>query len=107
MRCSFVVEVELPDDADEIFMIEENGCPGTGVVGNAVEKLSIKHDESEFCEYCNCEGKNEIVSVNGLEVDRRPKAHSFRPFTTRDGSMACAECHAPPDHPVHRRQLPE
>ncbi len=27
--------------------------------------------------------------------------HPFRPFTTRDGSQACAACYATPDDPIH------
>lgn len=27
--------------------------------------------------------------------------HPYRPFTTRDGSQACAVCYATPDDPIH------
>lgn len=27
--------------------------------------------------------------------------HNYRPFTTRDGSEVCADCHAPKSDPIH------
>ena len=62
--CTFEVEVELPDDCDAVFQIEENGCPGTGVVGNA---LYACMDECEpegggaICWACKLNGKNTII----------------------------------------------
>lgn len=32
------------------------------------------------------------------------REHSYQPFTRRDGSQACAKCHAPPDHPSHSQR---
>lgn len=64
VRCSFVVEIDLPDDMtqDEIrFAIEENGCPGTGVVGAAVDSAMEHGDEARVCWACNLQGKNEVL----------------------------------------------
>jgi hypothetical protein len=32
------------------------------------------------------------------------QTHQYRAMTVRDNSTACADCHAPPSHPVHRAQ---
>ncbi len=31
------------------------------------------------------------------------KPHAYQPQTMRDGSSACADCYAPPSHPVHTK----
>lgn len=61
VKCTVYVEVELPDDADASFMIEDNGCPGTGVVGAEIMRLIEHHEESRTCWACAAQGKNEIV----------------------------------------------
>lgn len=63
VRCSFVVDVELPDDCDPYFTIEDNGCPGTGAVQMALEKIMVEHDNASTCWACAAEGKNEILEV--------------------------------------------
>jgi hypothetical protein len=58
--------VEFPDDAtdDHIrFVLEENGCPGTGSVGLAIEMTMIKYEEQSTCWACALQGENEIVSI--------------------------------------------
>ena len=32
--------------------------------------------------------------------------HPYRPFTTRDGSQACADCHATESNPIHGEPNP-
>ncbi len=61
--CSFFVEVEMTDDeyARRHFIIEDNGCPGTGVVGAAFEKAVEEHDEAGACWACALNGQNRIV----------------------------------------------
>jgi hypothetical protein len=44
------------------FMIEENGCPGTGVVWSALSDHMEAHDEAGTCWACALEGKNEVVA---------------------------------------------
>jgi hypothetical protein len=64
VRCTFVIEVDVPDENADIasFMIEENGCPGTGVVWSALSDHMEAHDEAGTCWACALEGKNEIVA---------------------------------------------
>ena len=63
VQCSFTIPVEVPDndDYDAFFDIEENHCPGTGIVGGALMEHIKKHDESNTCWACALNGKNEIV----------------------------------------------
>jgi hypothetical protein len=61
--CTFEIEVEIPDEANAHFVIEENGCPGTGAVGEAIRNLIEAGDEANFCWACNCKGENKILSI--------------------------------------------
>jgi hypothetical protein len=64
VRCTFEIEVEIPEGetAESMkFRIEENGCPGTGIVGAAFDQVYADADEGSHCWACNLQGKNEIV----------------------------------------------
>lgn len=63
VKCTFVIPVQVPDDEDydAYFDIEENHCPGTGIVGAAVDAHIEKMNESNFCWACALQGKCEIV----------------------------------------------
>lgn len=63
VRVTFTIPVEIPDDKnyDEIFDLEENHCPGTGIVGAAIDKHIKQFDKDNFCWACALNGKNEIV----------------------------------------------
>ena len=47
VQCTLVVPVEIPDDEDydEVFDIEMNHCPGTGIVGAAIDEAIRRGDE--------------------------------------------------------------
>ena len=61
--CSFFVEVELSDEDYERrhFIIEDNGCPATGIVGQALNDLMEWSEESGCCWACKASGQNRIV----------------------------------------------
>lgn len=63
VKCTFTIPIEVPDDPeyDEMFDIEENHCPGTGLVGSAIDAHIKKHDEQNTCWACALGGTNEIV----------------------------------------------
>lgn len=64
VRCTYEIEVEMSDTiSDHYFHIQENGCPGTGEVGLALDQLMEKHDDASTCWACACQGKNEIIKV--------------------------------------------
>lgn len=63
VKCVVFVEVELPDDADETFVIEENGCPGTGVVLPALEALIEKQHLSGVCLMCAAGSHNVVERI--------------------------------------------
>lgn len=68
VRVSFEVEIEVDGDPardDLSFDIEDNHCPGTGLVGNAVQDLIERNIGSDSCLMCP-HGKNEIISVDGV-----------------------------------------
>lgn len=62
VRCTIEVEVDIPDEANAHFLIEENGCPATGVVGAALYRLIKNHDDESTCWACAANGKNEIIT---------------------------------------------
>ncbi len=73
VRCTYVIEVELPDDyaVDERelrFRIEENGCPGTGVVGAAFDAVYEEGEEKEWCWACEMQGENKVIEIDGRAV---------------------------------------
>jgi hypothetical protein len=66
VKCTFIIPVDVPDDYynDDFtpeFDIEENHCPGTGIVGAALDKLIEEHNKSSTCWACSVGGKCEIV----------------------------------------------
>ncbi len=73
VRCTYVIEVDLPDDyaADEHelrFRIEENGCPGTGVVGAEFDKVYQEGEAGSWCWACNLQGENKVIEIDGRAV---------------------------------------
>lgn len=62
--CQFIVELEMTDEdyARRHFIIEDNGCPGTGVVGAKIVEMMDKSDDTGLCWACAAEGTNKIVS---------------------------------------------
>lgn len=80
VRCTFEIDVEIEDygqwDNDFIhgmhFMVEDNGCPGTGAVGSAVDAALEKHmaecDKKSFCWACALNGQNQIIAIDGVDV---------------------------------------
>lgn len=63
VRATVVVEVQLSDDSDEHFIIEENSCPGTGVVGSAITAAIAHGDETSTCWACALSGENHIIEI--------------------------------------------
>ena len=61
VQCTFEIEVEVPDDADEYFIIEENGCPATGEVGMAFDKAYEHHNNNDTCWACALKANNKII----------------------------------------------
>ncbi len=67
--CLYVVEVEVPDDPeyDAPFDIEENHCPGTGLVGVALEEQIHRCDKKGVCWACP-HGSNIILTEERAAV---------------------------------------
>lgn len=69
VRCTYVIEVEVPDDnADEKirFDIEANGCPGTGAVGAAFDANYEECEKIDCCWACSwkvTDSKNEVIKI--------------------------------------------
>jgi hypothetical protein len=63
VKVTFTISIQVPADEsyDETFDIEENHCPGTGIVGAAIDEHIKKMDEKGFCWACALYGKCEIV----------------------------------------------
>ena len=63
VKVTFTIPVEVPDDEDydASFDIEENHCPGTGLVGMAIDKAIEEGNKNGICWACKLGGKNEIV----------------------------------------------
>lgn len=65
--CSLIVEVEMDDDDYERrhFIIEENSCPGTQLVGRAIQDAIDKGEEDGTCWACALSGQNRIIMDDG------------------------------------------
>ncbi len=66
VRASVEIDVEFDDEVDNDlihFMVEENSCPGTGIVGGALRALVHQHDEASTCWACGNNGENKILSI--------------------------------------------
>ena len=64
VRCILEVVVELPEGEtieSMQYRIEENGCPGTGIVGAAIDNAYEHGKENSVCWACNLSGRNEII----------------------------------------------
>lgn len=64
VKCTFVIPIEVPDDSEDYnvcFDIEERNCPGTGLVGRALEDHMERCDKQSICWACALSGKCEIV----------------------------------------------
>lgn len=65
VKVTFTVPVEVPDTPEYkeimVFDIEENHCPGTGLVGIAIDKLIKEHEANDTCWACAVNGENEII----------------------------------------------
>jgi hypothetical protein len=71
VRCTLIVEIEAPDDPeyDAEWDIEENHCPGTGLVGSAIDAVMGEAEDKRVCWACNLQGKNEIIRDEPNVID--------------------------------------
>lgn len=66
VRCTFDVEVEVPDDWDDgliRFDIEENSCPNTHGVGSVVNPIIEAGMENGTCWACALQATNTVLSI--------------------------------------------
>jgi hypothetical protein len=65
VQCTWVVPVEVPIEWDDLTIRSriETCCPGTGIVGEALE--SRMRRDSGVCWACALKGENRIVSIEG------------------------------------------
>ncbi len=64
VRVSFEMDLELTDEEYEMrhTLIEENGCPGTGMVGAKLEAMIEDANERHVCWACGpANGENKII----------------------------------------------
>lgn len=61
VECKFIVPVEVPDSYDAEFNIEENSCPGTGLVWLSLKQLIEHHQQNHTCWACALQGTNKII----------------------------------------------
>ena len=71
VKCTLELEVEIeaPDSCDRdhvMFMIEDDGCPGTGPIGAAIEAKIKEHREAGTCWACAMQGVNEVMKLERL-----------------------------------------
>lgn len=93
VKCEFVIEVEVPDDPefDATFYIEDNNCPGTGIVGAALDAHIAACDSKGTCWACALDGTCKILpaikehkSASGIDrITQRINSHIKRTPTPR------------------------
>lgn len=68
VMCSFFVEVEMDEEDYERrhFIIEDNTCPATGIIGHELHKAMQWSDESGCCWACKLAGQNRIVEEKDM-----------------------------------------
>ena len=66
---SMLVEVQVKEGDDHVFQIEDNGCPGTGVVGTAIERAIRSHKRASTCWACAFQGENTIVPAETTHLE--------------------------------------
>jgi hypothetical protein len=71
VKCTLIVEVEMPEPWDAHFQIEENGCPGTGLVGAAIDDAIQEGEINSTCWACGLLGENKILAIDGIAVDAK------------------------------------
>jgi hypothetical protein len=69
VQCTLEVWVECGLE-DQRFRIEENSCPGTGIVGAAIDSAIADGEENGVCWACNLNGRNKILRVEGYDRGR-------------------------------------
>lgn len=64
VKCTFIIPVEVSNDKDFDlhFAIEDNGCPGTGAVGKALDEHIKQHEAASTCWACALQAECQIVS---------------------------------------------
>ncbi len=93
VECRFTIPVEVPDgpDYDAHFDIEENHCPGTGIVGSALDAHIKAHDAASTCWACALGGECKIIIPGWL--CRECAAHcEVLTKVGPDASMICPVC---------------
>lgn len=64
VECKFEIWVDYADsDNDPYFDIEDNHCPGTGLVGSAVDACMEEHEAQPTCWACALNGSNKILEI--------------------------------------------
>lgn len=76
VRCTLDINVEVPADMDDHqlqFSIEENSCPGTSWVGNAIDQHMELYEKEKngFCWACALHGTNMILKDRSANHDNR------------------------------------
>ena len=74
VQCTLIVEVDFPDGIEDKegfggphFVIEDNGCPGSGIVGMEIEKVMREEESKSCCWACALHGKNKILSITEVK----------------------------------------
>lgn len=71
VKCTLLVPVEVLSDLENLqFIIEENGCPGTGDLGRVIDREIERANKGSFCWACNFQGENKIIDYNYKEDDQ-------------------------------------
>jgi hypothetical protein len=99
VRCTFVIEVEVPDrpDYDAQWDLEENHCAGTGSTGAAFDEV-YKQQEKNGCWACALHCENKIVEEPNQEnqLAQGGEESSATPGV-QDETLRCHFCHEPVD----------
>jgi len=66
VQCTLEVPILIEDEeiVENIqFHIEENSCPGTGLVGTAIDRVMAEAESKHTCWACSLNGVNKILQV--------------------------------------------
>lgn len=70
VECSFQIEVEVDDKYSSVeFQIEDNGCPGTGVVNSKLMAHMADCEKRSICWSCALGGESKVIKIDGKPVE--------------------------------------
>lgn len=80
VEATIKLTVAVPDDYSKemiLFVIEEEGCPGTGLVGRKLKQLIEDSNVTQYCWACP-DGHNKVLAIDGIPIKENEYDRSYQ-----------------------------